>query len=96
MPGDSSVTTQDVSLAAASDGTLHVVATVKVGGKYDCFYFSLPAGSPYFTTPVNVSNSPADDSLDPVVILDGSGTPTVIWSEIVGGGRDIVFSRQQP
>ena len=73
----------------------HAVVETSVGGNRECLYFSLAAGSSTFSSPVNFSNSPGA-SLAPVVILDASSTPVIVWSEVIGGGRDIVMTRKLP
>jgi hypothetical protein len=92
IPGDGGGTTHVPSFVSGRDGTLYAVVQATLGGNQECLFFELPSGSSTPTTPFNFTNSPGA-SLSPVVTLDGSGNPVIVWSEIYGGSRDILFRR---
>jgi len=75
-------------------GSIFVVWEAVTSTGFDEIYFShSDDGGATWSTPVNISNTPTDDSDNPVIAVDSSGNINVAWDEWTSSDSNIYFSR---
>jgi len=88
LPG----TARHTSMIRSADGALHIAFDATVNGSIEVLYASIPSTRNAFSGPFILSGSPGA-STDPCVAIDVNGRPVFVWSELIGGVRDIAFTR---
>ncbi len=84
-PDDHSIA---ADIAAADDGTVHLVWQEMVGGKFEIYYSGGEGG--FWSLPENISETPADSYL-PRIAIDGDNNRHVAWDE----GSVLLYRRWQ-
>lgn len=80
---------------AVSGNVIGVVRSELAGSHLDVFYAESTDAGQSFLPSLNVSNSPAVNSGQPDVALDGSGTPYIVWDEFQTNFHPIHFSKKE-
>jgi Peptidase family M23 len=73
-----------------SNNNIYVVWQQEVSGSYDEIYFTRSTDNGQtFTSPINISNTPAVQSQPPDIATDKNGNINIVWGDYL----DIVFTR---